>query len=111
MVLPSLESLHCVVEAARFLNFRAAAQAVGLTPAALGQRIRQLEEQIGAPLFQRTTRRVMLSEAGLALLPHATPVLGGAAEGVGAGRGEIGPAPMELVLGTRHELGMSWIVP
>ena len=28
-----------------------------------------------------------------------------------AARGEEGPAPMELALGTRHELGLSWIVP
>ena len=28
-----------------------------------------------------------------------------------AGRGETGPPPQDLVLGTRHELGMSWIVP
>ena len=45
-MLPDLESLRCFEEAARQLNFRAAAKAVGLTPAALGQRIRRLEEQL-----------------------------------------------------------------
>jgi hypothetical protein len=68
---PSFESLRCFVEAARLLNFRAAARAVALTPAALGQRIAQLEAQIGQTLFHRTTRRVTLSEAGLA--PPPTP--------------------------------------
>ncbi len=111
MSLPSLESLRCFVEAARFLNFRSAAHAVALTPAALGQRIRQLEDEVGAPLFQRTTRRVWLTEAGLGLLPHATKVLAGAQDCLRAARGEIGPAPIDLVIGTRHELGMSWIVP
>ena len=72
---PSLESLRCFVEAARLLNFRAASRAVALTPAALGQRIAQLEAQIGRPLFHRTTRRVTLSEAGLALLGHAQQTL------------------------------------
>ena len=108
---PSLESLRCFVEAARLLNFRAASRAVALTPAALGQRIAQLEAQIGRPLFHRTTRRVTLSEAGLALLGHAQQTLEAANACLRAGRGETGPPPQDLVLGTRHELGMSWIVP
>jgi DNA-binding transcriptional LysR family regulator len=108
---PSLESLRCFAEAARLLNFRAAARAVALTPAALGQRIQQLEALLGRPLFHRSTRRVTLSEAGLALLPHAQQALEAADACLRAGRVETGPPPQELVLGTRHELGMSWIVP
>jgi LysR family glycine cleavage system transcriptional activator len=110
-VLPSLDSLHCFVEAARLLNFRAAARAVALTPAALGQRIKQLEDQLGTPLFQRTTRRVMLTSAGLALLPHARRTLEAARDCVRVGRGEVAPPEVDLTLGTRHELGMSWVVP
>lgn len=109
--LPSLESLRCFSEAARLLNFRAAARAVGLTPAALGQRIRQLEEQLDARLFHRTTRTVTLTEEGLALVPYAQKALDAASACVRAGRGEVGPAPMELTIGTRHELGLSWLVP
>src|SRR5262249_49525589 len=89
--LPSFDSLRCFLEAARLLNFRAAARAVALTPAALGQRIAQLEGQIGRPLFHRTTRRVTLSEAGLALLGHAQRALEAADACVRAGRGETGP--------------------
>jgi LysR family transcriptional regulator, glycine cleavage system transcriptional activator len=109
--LPSLEALRCFAEAARLLNFRAAARAVGLTPAALGQRIRGLEELLDARLFHRTTRTVTLTEEGLALLPYAHRTLDAAAECVRAGRGEVGPPPMELTLGTRHELGLSWVMP
>jgi LysR family glycine cleavage system transcriptional activator len=109
--LPSLDTLRCFVEAARLLNFRAAARAVFLTPAALGQRIQQLEGQVGGPLFHRTTRRVSLSETGLALLPHAQQALMAAENCLRAARGETGPPPQEVVLGTRHELGISWIVP
>ncbi len=108
---PSLDSLRCFVEAARFLNFRSAAKAVALTPAALGQRIRQLEEMMGHQLFHRTTRSVTLTEHGLALLPHAQHALEAAQECVRAGRGELAPPPTEIVLGTRHELGLSWVVP
>jgi len=110
-MLPDLESLRCFVEAARTLNFRAAARVVGLTPAALGQRIKQLEGQLEVQLFFRTTRKVELSEGGLALLPAAHAALDAAADCVRAARGELGPAPQDLVIGTRHELGLSWVVP
>jgi LysR family transcriptional regulator, glycine cleavage system transcriptional activator len=110
-VLPSIESLRCFQAAARLLNFRAAARSVALTPAALGQRIRQLEEQLGVPLFRRTTRSVSLTEAGLSLLPFAERCLASARECVRAARGETGPPPMDVTIGTRQELGMSWVVP
>ncbi len=109
--LPDLDSLRCFVEAARLLNFRAASKAVGLTPAALGQRIKQLEEQLGVKLFFRTTRKVELTEAGLALLPAANEALDSAFDCVRAARGDLGPVALDLRLGTRHELGLSWIVP
>jgi DNA-binding transcriptional LysR family regulator len=70
-MLPSTDSLRCFAAAARLLNFRAAARKVGLTPAALSQRIRQFEDQLGVKLFQRTTRTVTLTQAGLSLLPRA----------------------------------------
>ncbi len=110
-MLPSIDSIRCFVEAARFLNFRAAARAVSLTPAALGKRIQQLEDQLGTSLFHRTTRRVELTEAGLALLPRARALLDAAEACVRAGRGETGPPEMALMVGTRHELGLSWLVP
>lgn len=109
--LPDLESLRCFVEAARTLNFRAASRVVGLTPAALGQRIQKLEEQLEVRLFHRTTRKVELTEAGLALLPQARVAIESAWDCNRAARGELGPTPMELWLGTRHELGLSWINP
>ncbi len=111
MQLPDLESLRCFVLVARTLNFRAAAKAAALTPAALGQRIRKLEDTLGAPLFHRTTRRVALTEAGLALLPQARATLAAAEDCLRAAQGDLGPVPMDLVLGTRHELGLSWLVP
>lgn len=110
-MLPSLESLRCFASAAKLLSFRKAARAVALTPAALGARIKQLEEQLGVVLFQRTTRSIRLTDAGLSLLPVAERCLAAAAECAPAARGETGPPPMELTVGTRQELGLSWLVP
>lgn len=111
MQLPSVDSLRCFVEASRHLNFRKAARAVALTPAAFGARIKQLEELLGTPLFSRTTRVVVPTQAGLALLPHARACLEAASLCLRAARGELGAPPVELVLGTRHELGVSWVLP
>lgn len=93
------------------LNFRAAARSVNLTPAALGQRIKQLEDQLNAPLFSRTTRSVALTAAGLALLPVAKRTVDSAAECERAVRGDLDRVPTELIMGTRHELGLSWVLP
>jgi DNA-binding transcriptional LysR family regulator len=111
MQLPSLESLQAFVAAAQTLNFRRAARIVALTPAAFGHRIRTLEDLCGVRLFQRTTRSVELTEAGIALLPHAKEALSALAQCVRSARGDLGPAPQEIVLGTRPDLGLSWLVP
>ena len=71
MNLPAVDSLRCFCAAAKFLDFRAASRSVALTPAAFGQRIKRLEDQLGAQLFVRTTRSLRLPTAGLALLPAA----------------------------------------
>ncbi len=84
---------------------------MSLTPAAFGQRIKQLEAHLGAELFHRTTRTVRLTEAGVTLFPVAMRCLDAAGECARVVRGEGGKAPIEVVLGTRHELGLSWIVP
>ncbi len=110
-MLPSIESLRCFTAAAKLLNFRAAARSVALTPAAFGQRIKQLEEQLGAPLFQRTTRSVRLTESGLALMPAAERCLLAAADCVRSGSAGRSLVPMDVTIGTRHELGVSWILP
>lgn len=111
MSLPSVESLRCFVAAAKFLNFRAASRAVALTPAAFGQRIKQLEDQLGAQLFVRTTRSVRLSTSGLSLLPAAQRALA-SLEDCARAASATGELPqMDIILGTRHELGVSWVLP
>lgn len=67
-------------------SFRAAAAAIGVTPAAVSQAIRALETRVGLPLFQRTTRNVALTEAGMKLLARlrpATTEIGEALEALG----------------------------
>jgi DNA-binding transcriptional LysR family regulator len=110
-LLTSLDNLRCFVEAAHTLNFRAAARSVALTPSALGQRIRQLEDQLGQKLFVRSTRRVRLTRAGTDLVPYAERALAAVGACLHAARGEMEAAPVDVVIGTRHELGMSFLLP
>lgn len=56
-------------------SFNRAAQAVGITQAALSHRLRKFEEQVGIQLIFRTTRLVSLTPAGLDLLPKARHLL------------------------------------
>jgi DNA-binding transcriptional LysR family regulator len=109
-MLPDLESLRCFEKAAVTLNFRHAAAAVGLSPAAFGERIRRLEEQVGKKLFVRTTRQVALTPAGDRLLVRARRALEEARRCLDATDGES-RRPFELTIGTRFELGLSWLVP
>jgi DNA-binding transcriptional LysR family regulator len=109
-VLPSIDNLRCFLAAARHLNFRRAAVDVALTPAAFGQRIRQLEDQLGDRLFERTTRSVALTDAGHALLPAARDTVAAASRCADVVRGEATSHP-DLLIGTRFELGLSWITP
>jgi DNA-binding transcriptional LysR family regulator len=108
---PALENLRCFAAAARLPTFRAAARAVALTPAALGQRIRQLEDQLGERLFERTTRSLALTPAGLALLPAVGSVFEAVDGCVRAVKGQGPAAPVELTVGTRFELELSFLLP
>jgi DNA-binding transcriptional LysR family regulator len=106
-----LDSLRCFDAAATTLNFRAGARRVRLSPAAFSDRIQRLEEQLEAALFVRTTRHVELSEVGRRLLPLARELLGGAERFLAAGHAPAVATPYELCLGTRYELGLSWLCP
>jgi DNA-binding transcriptional LysR family regulator len=106
-----LDSVRCFEVAATTLNFRAASARVYLSPAAFSDRLRRLEEELGAVLFERTTRKVVLSEAGRRLLPLARELLEGEARLKAVGRAPEKAAPFELFVGTRYELGVSWLCP
>jgi LysR family transcriptional regulator, glycine cleavage system transcriptional activator len=60
---------------ARRLSFRAAAEELHLTQPAISRQIRSLEDEVGAPLFNRGTRHVALTGAGATLLRTAAPLL------------------------------------
>ncbi len=60
----TLRQIHGFLSAAEFLSFSRAAEAMHITQSAFSQMIRELESSLGVRLFDRTTRRVALTEAG-----------------------------------------------
>src|ERR1700719_410762 len=64
-----LGALRVFEAVASALNFSAAAEVLNVTPAAVSQQIKVLEEYLQVPLFRRTGRRVELTDEALELLP------------------------------------------
>jgi len=71
----SLDGLRAFEAVARRLSFSAAADELFLTQSAISRQIKALEEELGASLFSRGTRRVDLTAAGVALQQSVVPSL------------------------------------
>jgi LysR family transcriptional regulator, glycine cleavage system transcriptional activator len=70
--LPPLNALRSFESAARLGTFVAAAAELRVTPAAVSQQVRALERYLGARLFKRLPRGLVLTESGRAYLPELT---------------------------------------
>jgi len=71
----NLQQLRYFLAAAEHGSFSAAAAELHLAQPSLSEQVRRLEDELGAPLFQRLGRGVALTEAGRALRPHAIAAL------------------------------------
>ncbi|HXU99161.1 MAG TPA: transcriptional regulator GcvA [Caulobacteraceae bacterium] len=67
--LPPLNALRAFEAAARHLNFSRAADELSVTPGAVSQQIQNLEDYVGAALFKRTPRGLLLTDAAQTALP------------------------------------------
>jgi len=95
----SLRQLTVFLEAARQMSFARAAEALHLTQPAISMQIRQLEDAVGLPLFERAGKKLFLTQAGELLRHHAARALGelhdaeqalGALKGLRSGRATVG---------------------
>ncbi|MEV4075235.1 LysR family transcriptional regulator [Nonomuraea fuscirosea] len=87
-----LQQMRYVVAVAETSNFTRAAERCMVVQSALSHQIARLERELGAKLFERTSRRVLLTPAGEAFLPAARQALDAAERAraeVAAAAGEI----------------------
>jgi DNA-binding transcriptional LysR family regulator len=78
----TLQQLRYFLTAADKSSFSAAADALLLAQPSLSEQIRKLESELGVALFTRAGRRLVLTEAGRMLRPHAERTLAAADEAV-----------------------------
>lgn len=73
----TFRQLRIFSEAARHQSFAEAARLLHLTPPAVSMQIKELEGQVGLPLFERSGRKVQLTTAGEYVLVYARRILAG----------------------------------
>lgn len=107
----TLANLESFVRSAECGSFSAAARRLGLTPAAISRNVAQLEANLGVRLFQRSTRRLTLTEAGERFLGN----VGGGLESIQAAiadlAGSAGAPSGVLRLSAAPAFGRDFLLP
>lgn len=107
--LPPLNSLRVFESAARHLSFTKAAEELHVTPGAVSQQIKALEDFIGTPVFRRHKRTLLLTDeaqAGLPVLRDGFEKLAEATRLIAA-RADSG----KLTVSVAPSLAAKWLVP
>jgi LysR family glycine cleavage system transcriptional activator len=103
-----LSLLHTFVIVARSGRMRDAAASMALTPGAISQRIRELEESLGYRLFSRTRAGVELNAAGAALFASLDEPFRHIEE---VGGKPANPSSRRIRISTMGSFAANWLVP
>lgn len=106
--LPSLKALRTFEAVARHLSFTEAANELHVTPTAIGHQIRSLEEYCGQRLFNRSTRKVELTEVASRVLPVISHSFDQLAEA--SGQLMIQQSSSVLTLSVEPDFAARWLV-
>lgn len=104
-----LNALRVFDAAARTLSFTRAADELAVTPAAVGQQIRALEDTLGVVLFRRSARGVELTPEAARALPHLRAGFAAFEETVSAL--QDGQAATHLSIGCARGAVRHWLMP
>ena len=104
-----LDLLKTFVEVAAQGSMNAAAASLNLTPGAISQRVRNLEERLDVRLFRRSHRRIDLTSEGSELLDSLAPAFRQIEDAVAGVAGRRGERP--LAINTVSSFAASWLTP
>jgi LysR family glycine cleavage system transcriptional activator len=108
--LPPLNAIKAFEAAARLGSFSRAATELNVTHGAISRQIRTLEDWLGVPLFRRTSRNAVPTQAGVELLAEAGPALDRLAEGSRRVRvSSLAQGVLNVV--TQPTFSMRWLIP
>jgi LysR family glycine cleavage system transcriptional activator len=107
--LPPLNALRAFEAVARRLSFSRAAEDLHVTPGAVSQQIRFLEQHLGESLFDRTRRSVALTEAGMRMLPEIQAGLETLSRALGGKA--AAPAGRTLTISVAPSFASKWLLP
>lgn len=105
--LPSLNALRAFEAASRHLNFRLAAEELGVTQGAVAQQVRGLESELGMKLFERHPRALSLTENGRRYAGGVRRAFEMLTEATQALR----PEPLRLTISVTPTLASKWLIP
>jgi LysR family transcriptional regulator, glycine cleavage system transcriptional activator len=107
--LPPLSSLRSFEAVARQLSFSRAAEELHVTPGAVSQQVRSLEELLGTRLFDRTRRSVVLTDAAVRMLPDIQAGLEMLARAIA--KKSSPSADRTLTISVAPSFASKWLVP
>lgn len=107
--MPPLSSLRAFEAVARRLSFSKAAEDLHVTPSAVSQQIRFLEQFLGESLFARTRRSVALTEVAMKMLPEIQAGLETLARAIGSKTAMSGGHT--LTISVAPSFGSKWLLP
>lgn len=107
----NLRLIETFIQAARRESFSAAAKALRVSPGAVSQNIKSLEDQLQTRLFTRTTRQVRLSPEGQRFLQRCAPAVEALEAAVGAIQEEREAFQGKLRITSTTAFGRSEILP
>ena len=109
--LPDFEGLAMFAKVAEERSFAGAAQAMGVSVATVSRAVTRLEERLGGRLFNRTSRRLALTDYGHMLAQRASKIYAEAEEAEDFAR-ETSSRPRGLVkLAAPMSFGALWVAP
>ncbi|SFL09603.1 LysR family transcriptional regulator [Pseudomonas sp. NFACC46-3] len=107
----SLANLECFVRSAETGSFSAAARLLALTPAAVSRNVAMLERNLGVRLFQRSTRKLSLTETGEHFLASIGGNLHALQAAIGAVTTERGEPAGVLRVSLSPSFGIGQVLP